>query len=87
MVRDLCGHGVGRTIHESPTVPNYYEPTARQKLNAGLVITVEPIIAAGRGAVHTSADGWTICTDDGTRAAHFEHTLVITPREPLLITA
>ncbi len=87
VVRDLCGHGVGRTIHESPTVPNYYDPAARQKLGAGLVITVEPIIAAGRGAVHTSADGWTICTDDGTRAAHFEHTLVITPREPLLITA
>ncbi len=87
VVRDLCGHGVGRTIHESPTVLNYYDPAARQKLEAGLVITIEPIIAAGAGVVHTAADGWTVCTDDHTRSAHFEHTIVIRDGDPLLLTA
>lgn len=87
VVRELCGHGVGRSIHESPNVPNYYEPRDSRKLPEGLVITVEPIISAGNGEVHTAPDGWTICTNDGTRSAHFEHTLVITSKGPVVLTA
>ena len=58
-----------------------------QPLTDGLVITVEPIISAGTGAVHASSDGWTVCTDDGARSAHMEHTLVICNGTPLLMTA
>lgn len=87
VVRELCGHGVGRTIHEDPQVPNYYDPMAQRRLTKGLVITVEPIIAAGKGIVHTADDGWTVLTQDGSRAAHYEHTLVITEGEPILVTA
>jgi len=87
VVRDLCGHGVGRKIHEPPQVPNYYDPASRAKLTDGLVITVEPIITAGVDAVHTAHDGWTVRTDDGARSAHFEHSIVITSRDPILLTA
>jgi methionyl aminopeptidase len=87
VMRDFCGHGVGRSIHEEPQVPNYDEPGARQRLTEGLVITVEPIIAAGRGAGKRDQDQWTIRTVDGSLAAHFEHTIVITRGEPLLLTA
>ena len=86
VVRALCGHGVGRKIHEAPAVPNYYDPLSRTKLTDGLVITVEPIITAGADAVHTAADGWTVRTNDGARSAHFEHSLVITSRGPVLLT-
>ena len=87
VVRELCGHGVGRTIHESPQVPNYYDPTDRQILTEGLVITVEPIITAGRDGVRTDNDGWTVRTLDGARSAHFEHSLVVTSKGPILLTA
>jgi len=87
VVRELCGHGVGRTIHEDPQVPNYYDPMAQRRLTKGMVITVEPIIVAGRGVVSTADDGWTVRTLDGSRAAHHEHTLVITDAAPILLTA
>jgi methionyl aminopeptidase len=87
VIRDLCGHGIGRTIHEPPTIPNYYDPQANQPLTEGLVITIEPIIAAGRGKVIVTDDGWTVRTADSKKSAHFEHTLVITKEEPILLTA
>ena len=87
VVRALTGHGIGRTIHEDPTVPNWYDPTARDWLTEGLVITVEPIIAMGSGESCESDDGWTIRTLDGSLSAHFEHTLVVTKGAPLLLTA
>jgi len=87
VVRELSGHGIGRTIHEDPSVPNYDEPRATQKLTKGLVITVEPIIAAGNGDVYTAGDRWTVKTLDRKLAAHYEHTLVITEGEPLILTA
>ena len=87
VIPELCGHGIGRTIHESPSVPNYADPHARQVMKEGLVITVEPIISAGSGKVFTDRDGWTVRTSDRTLSAHFEHTLVITAGEPLLLTA
>ena len=86
VVRALCGHGIGRTIHEPPSVPNFADLTSRDRLTPGLVITVEPIIALGAGHCATAEDGWTECTVDGSLAAHFEHTIVITEKAPLLLT-
>ncbi|MBZ5573247.1 MAG: type I methionyl aminopeptidase [Acidobacteriia bacterium] len=87
VIRDLGGHGIGRTIHEEPRVPNFPDPDANQILTEGLVITVEPIIAAGSGRVALAKDGWTVRTLDGKPSAHYEHTLVITKGEPILLTA
>ena len=87
VIRDLGGHGIGRTIHEEPRVPNYADPQANQVLTEGLVITVEPIIAAGSGRAVVGKDGWTVRTADGRPSAHYEHTLVVTKREPILLTA
>jgi methionyl aminopeptidase len=84
---DLTGHGIGRRIHEQPNVPNYDAPGFDQPLTEGLVITIEPIIAAGSGAVRQAGDGWTIKTQDGSYAAHSEHTIVVTAGAPLVLTA
>jgi methionyl aminopeptidase len=82
---ELSGHGIGRTIHEEPDVPNV--AWDGPELTDGLVITIEPIIAAGAGDLHMAEDGWTIRTDDGSPSAHFEHTLVVTDGAPILVTA
>jgi methionyl aminopeptidase len=87
VVRELGGHGIGRTIHEAPHVPNYPDPHAQQIMKEGLVITVEPIIAMGSGQVFTDQDGWTVRTSDQTLSAHFEQTLVVTSSAPILLTA
>ncbi|MFZ0480084.1 MAG: type I methionyl aminopeptidase [Terriglobales bacterium] len=87
VIRELGGHGIGRTIHEAPHVPNYPDPQARQIMKEGLVITVEPIIASGSPDIVTEKDGWTIRTCDHSLSAHFEHTLVITSGAPILLTA
>jgi methionyl aminopeptidase len=87
VMRELCGHGVGRTIHEAPSVPNYHDPRFRTKLSEGLVITIEPIIAAGGGRGELQNDRWTIKTADRSWSAHYEHTVVITKGEPVLLTA
>ncbi len=87
VIRELGGHGIGRTIHEEPRVPNYFDPEARWILTEGLVITVEPIIAAGSGRALVAKDGWTVRTADRKISAHYEHTLVITQGEPILLTA
>ena len=86
VVRALTGHGVGRTIHEKPEVANYYEPRNRAMLTDGLVLTIEPIITAGRDDVYTASDQWTVKTRDRALSAHFEHTLVITQAEPIILT-
>jgi methionyl aminopeptidase len=87
VVKELGGHGIGRTIHEPPSVPNYADFSAMHKLTEGLVITIEPIIAAGTGNVSLDKDGWTYRTTDGSLSAHYEHTIVITRGEPVLLTA
>jgi methionyl aminopeptidase len=87
VIRELGGHGIGRTIHEPPSVPNYLDRNSKDILTEGLVITVEPIIAAGSGKVFLGADGWTVQTTDGAMSAHYEHTLVITNDKPILLTA
>jgi methionyl aminopeptidase len=82
----LTGHGVGRTIHEEPSVPNQYDPFQQDVLTEGLVITIEPMVSAGSNRVVQSADGWTLRTKDGSLSAHHEHTLVITRQAPIILT-
>jgi methionyl aminopeptidase len=87
VVRGLTGHGVGRTIHEEPSVPNHYDPWQRDVLTEGLVLTIEPMITAGSADTTQDDNGWTIRTRDGSLAAHYEHTIVITRKDPLILTA
>lgn len=87
VIRDLGGHGIGRTIHESPRVPNYPDPHASDILTEGMVITIEPIIAAGSGRAVLAEDGWTVKTADHKPSAHYEHTIVITKGAPIVLTA
>jgi methionyl aminopeptidase len=86
VVAGLTGHGVGRTIHEEPSVPNHYDPFQKDVLTDGLVITIEPMVSAGSGRAVQDADGWTLRTRDGSLSAHHEHTLVITRRAPIVLT-
>jgi methionyl aminopeptidase len=87
VVHGLTGHGVGRTIHEPPSVPNEHDPTLKAVLTAGLVLTIEPMISAGSADPTTAADRWTIRTRDGSWSAHHEHTIVITSGAPVVLTA
>jgi methionyl aminopeptidase len=86
VVQGLSGHGVGRTIHEPPTVPNEWDPTQTDILTEGLVITIEPMVAVGSGRPVERADGWTIATRDHGTAAHHEDTVVITRGRPVVLT-
>jgi methionyl aminopeptidase len=84
----LGGHGIGRTIHESPSVPNHYVASDPTVLTEGLVITIEPIISATTSeSIGPGLDGWAISTRDGGLSAHAEHTIVVTGREPIVLTA
>lgn len=87
VVYELGGHGIGRTIHEKPSVPNFPDRRANGILTDGLVITVEPIIAAGGSSVITDQDGWTVRTQDGSFSAHYEHTIIVTKGRPVIVTA
>lgn len=86
VIRELGGHGIGRTIHEPPSVPNFDDGIARGRLTPGLVLTVEPIIAMGSARPKDAGDGWTVKTADGGLSAHYEHTIVITDGPPILLT-
>lgn len=87
VVRGLDGHGIGRTIHEEPRIPNVYDPIARRKLNRGLVLAVEPMVTSGSGRVVEAADGWTVLTADGAPSAPFEQTIIVMDGAPILLTA
>ncbi|HEY3927860.1 MAG TPA: type I methionyl aminopeptidase [Candidatus Koribacter sp.] len=87
VVKDLTGHGVGRSIHEPPSVPNFYHPMNSDILRDGMVIAVEPIISSKPARTVTGEDGWTMSTHNKALAAHYEHTVVITPGEPIILTA
>jgi methionyl aminopeptidase len=78
IVRDLVGHGVGHQVHEDPNIPNYGRPDTGPWLSAGMTIAIEPMVTLGTDRVHVADDGWTVLTADGSWAAHFEHTLLIT---------
>lgn len=85
-LRQLGGHGVGRHIHEKPSIPNYYNRRNRDVLEDGMVLTLEPFFNAGRGRIKTQADGWTLRTTDGSPSAQYEHTVIINGAEPILVT-
>jgi len=86
VVRDLCGHGVGRHIHEPPNVPNTSDRHSGGVLHEGLVITIEPFLTTGATSIFEAEDGWTLCTPDGSIGAQFEHTLIVTRGEPIVVT-
>lgn len=83
---ELGGHGVGRHIHEKPTIPNHFTRRARQKLEEGMVVTLEPFVTDGKGMIYTDSDEWTLRTVDGSLSAQFEHTVIITGDTPVLAT-
>ena len=86
VVRALVGHGVGRSYHEDPHIPNFGEPGRGPQLSEGMTIAVEPMITAGGPDVYVHDDGWSISTEDGALAAHFEHTIAITGDGPRILT-
>ena len=85
-VRALCGHGIGREMHEDPSVPNYGIPGHGVRLRRGMTIAVEPMITAGDYHVKTLKDGWTVVTTDGSLCSHYEHTIAITDGEPEVLS-
>jgi methionyl aminopeptidase len=87
VVPGLDGHGTGRRIHEPPAVPNTFHARQRDVLTEGLVLTIEPIISVGDTEAVEDDDGWTVRTADGSLAAHYEHTLVVTRGRPIILTA
>ncbi|MBV8151724.1 MAG: type I methionyl aminopeptidase [Candidatus Eremiobacteraeota bacterium] len=86
VVRDLVGHGVGTKMHEEPQVPNYGKVGSGVLLRSGLVLAIEPMITEGTWRVHTLDDGWTVVTEDGKLAAHWEHTVAVTDQGPRILT-
>lgn len=86
VTRDLVGHGIGSTFHEDPQVPNYGKPRRGHKLAPGLTIAIEPMVMTGKHQTRTLKDKWTVVTADGSRAAHFEHTVAVTADGPLVLT-
>lgn len=86
VVREYVGHGIGTAMHEEPDVPNYGPPGRGLKLKEGMCIAIEPMVCAGRATTRTLDDGWTVVTADGSRAAHFEHTIALTESGPEVLT-
>jgi methionyl aminopeptidase len=86
IVRSLVGHGVGRSMHEDPQVPNYGKPGKGPQLQEGMVLAIEPMTTAGRPAVRVGGDGWAIFSQDDSSAAHFEFTVAITAAGPRILT-
>jgi methionyl aminopeptidase len=86
VVREFVGHGVGRSMHEEPQVPNFVEGKSSPKLRAGMTLAIEPMVNAGRPGVKVLNDGWTVVTQDGSLSAHFEHTVLVTEGEPDILT-
>jgi methionyl aminopeptidase len=87
VVRDLVGHGIGAGFHEEPQVPNYGKPKRGIRLVPGLTIAIEPMVNIGKPGIRTMPDKWTVVTVDGTRSAHFEHTVAITEDGPRILSA
>ena len=87
VIYDLTGHGIGRRLHEAPNeILNYYDPNDRRILNDGLVLAIEPFLTTGIGRVTEMRDGWSLRTVDNAIAAQFEHTIVVTKNEPIILT-
>lgn len=86
VVREFVGHGVGRSVHEEPQVPNYVDDKPSPRLKAGMTIAIEPMVNAGGPAIEMLNDGWTVVTKDGELSAHFEHTVLITEADAEILT-
>lgn len=86
IVKDLCGHGVGKFLHEEPAVPNYGVRGTGPKLKKGMTIAIEPMVNTGTYKVKTAKDGWTVLTQDGLPSAHFEHTVLVSNGSPEILT-
>jgi methionyl aminopeptidase len=86
VVREFVGHGVGRTVHEEPQIPNFVDGKSTQKLKPGMTLAIEPMVNAGLPGVKILNDGWTVVTQDGSLSAHFEHTVLVTASEPEILT-
>lgn len=86
VVRELCGHGVGKFLHEDPSVPNFGKKGTGAKLKNGMTLAIEPMVNLGQYFVKTKQDGWTVVTEDGSPSAHFEHTIVINNNSPEILT-
>jgi methionyl aminopeptidase len=78
VVREFVGHGVGKTLHEEPKIPNFRSDGTKGKLVAGMTVAIEPMVNAGGPRVNVRSDGWTVETADGSLSAHFEHTVLVT---------
>jgi methionyl aminopeptidase len=87
VLKDLYGHGIGRSIHEEPAVPSFHDRAAREVLTEGLVITIEPIVSVSATRSRTLPDGWTVVSADRSLTAHHEHTIVVRNGEPCVLTA
>jgi methionyl aminopeptidase len=86
VVREFVGHGVGRSMHEEPQVPNFVDGKTSPKLRPGMTLAIEPMVNAGKPEVKILNDGWTVVTKDGQLSAHFEHTVLVTDAEPEILT-
>ena len=86
IVRDLCGHGVGKYLHEDPSIPNFGKKGTGAKLKNGMTLAIEPMVNAGDYRVLTAQDGWTVLTRDGSPSAHFEHTILISDNKAEILT-
>ena len=86
VVRSLVGHGIGRSMHEDPQVPNFGAPGTGPELTEGTVLAVEPMVTAGGPAIRMGSDGWSVYSQDGSLAAHFEHTIAVTADGPRILT-
>ena len=86
IVRDFCGHGVGRSLHEDPGIPNYGKPGTGPLLRQGMTLAIEPMFMLGKEKVKVLVDGWTVVTSDRSPAAHWEHTILITDNGPEILT-
>lgn len=86
VVRDLVGHGIGRALHEEPSIPNFGKPHLGPKLKRGMTFAIEPMVNMGKFEVETKKDNWTVVTKDGKPSAHFEHTIAIRGNKPEILT-
>jgi methionyl aminopeptidase len=86
VVREFCGHGVGRSLHEDPPIPNYGNPRSGPVLRTGMTLAVEPMLTLGSPKVKVKRDGWTVVTSDGKPSAHWEHTILVTDGDPEVLT-
>jgi len=86
VVREFVGHGVGRSMHEDPQIPNFVEGKSSPQLRPGMILAIEPMVNAGRPDVKLLNDGWTVVSQDGSLSAHFEHTVLVSEPEPEILT-